>query len=58
MMKTIIIKWDESMAARCLARCRDAVVRSDEESCKPALKTANDIQWEDFEKALNKALKE
>lgn len=58
MMKTIMIKWDESMVERCLARYRDVVVRSDEESSKPALKTANDIQWEEFEKALNKALKE
>ena len=56
-MKTAIIKWDESMAERCLARCRDDVAQSGKDSRKLALKTAGDIQWEDFEKALNKALK-
>lgn len=56
-MKTMITKWDESMAERCLARCRDAVALAIEESKKPAQKINKDIHWEDFEKALNKALK-
>lgn len=56
-MKTMITKWDESMAERCLARCRDAVALAIEESKKPAQKINKDIHWEDFEKALNRALK-
>ena len=56
-MEMTVIKWDESMAERCLARCRDDLVRAEAADIKLARKAVNDIQWEEFEKALSKALK-
>lgn len=55
-MKTMKIKWDESMAIRCLAKYRDVAFQYEEDNKKPVGKTTDDMQWEDFEKALNKAL--
>ena len=54
-----VIKWDESMIVRCLAKCpnADAVSLPQKDSSKLVQKTTRDIQWDDFEKALNKALK-
>ena len=56
-MEMTIIKWDESMAVRCLARYRDDLVRAEAADIKLVRKAVNDIQWEEFEKALSKALK-
>ena len=55
-MKTMIIKWDESMIQRCLAKCPTAVLQSKEKSREPVPKSAEEIQWDEFKRALNKAL--
>ncbi len=70
-MKTNIIKWDDSMAVRCLARCQDKFAKKylpyGMNIKKPVQKKASaekdysvDIakgEWDDFQYAVSNALK-
>lgn len=55
-MKTNIIKWDKSMAVRCLAKCEDRGENAEE--LWPVEEIPEDFMWEDFEKAISEALSE
>lgn len=70
-MKTNIIKWDDSMAVRCLARCQNNFAQKylplGANSKKPVQKKASTDkdysiniakgEWDDFQYAVNSALK-
>ena len=71
-MKTSIIKWDESMAMRCLARCKDyythakylprSVNRHKAAKVKATPKKVISVdipkgEWDDFQHALSSTLK-
>jgi len=55
-MKMSVIKWDESMSKRCLAVFRNAEAMYGENNSGLQQRTTNDIQWENFRNALDKAM--
>lgn len=71
-MKTNIIKWDDSMAVRCLARCQNNHARTTyllrgadgNKAVKTKAPPEKDVsinivagEWDDFQYALNSMLK-
>jgi hypothetical protein len=55
-MKMNIVKWDKSMATRCLEKCRDTEVKAVTVKVSVEGGSSYDKQWAEFEKALDKAL--
>jgi hypothetical protein len=68
-MKMDIIKWDESMVARCFAACWDHEVAAAAEAPVPVsagvssgisysgVQSQKDKEWNDFEKALRRVMR-
>ncbi len=65
-METNIIRWDKSMEARCLGRCWDTEAKSAAVPVPVPVPVSvpdeggstYDRQWVEFEKALDKALRQ
>jgi hypothetical protein len=51
------IKWDKSMEARCLGRLADIEAKAETGTVPVEGKSTYDKQWEEFERALDKALR-
>ena len=56
-MKMNIIKWDKSMAARCLEKCGDMAIKTEAGTVSVEGGSTYDKQWAEFERALDKALR-
>jgi len=55
-MKMNIVKWDKSMAERCLEIYRDTDEKAAAATVSDEGGSTYDKQWAEFEKALDKAL--
>jgi hypothetical protein len=56
-MKMDIIKWDKSMETRCLAIFGETEVKAATGTVSDEIGSSYDKQWVEFERALDKALK-
>lgn len=55
-MDMSIVRWDKSMAARCVERAGKGYTPKYQHEEKSIIKKIQDTGWEQFEYAINKAL--
>lgn len=55
-MKMDVIKWDESMAWRCISRIDKGFVTQYKQGVKGLNKTVQSESWDDFKYAIDKAI--